>query len=482
METAKKNVSAHHIDTRTEVSLQEKAFLVRGTREIPIQAEYSSKYSLVFRYLENQPLQDSEEPVNLLIHNNGQRVELGPCRILPDQDLIGYDGRLVFLYDVYEIQSLLKHNKVIKLQGLFSHLPQLMARKDKVKQPFKDYVANLVFDLQVYRQMFDQLDSETDAEPEEVKRAVQEAIIRTEGPVFRRFLQGSLDEMAVLVDGFIPKEHQRHGFYFRNHLWEFILSCPFAARACLKPRGYAGDSGQMRMIYLNEYQGDTTFSKLLHKHAVEHTASQSVRNRIELIPRLINGYCDDSQIADLDKIDVLSVGSGAAFELRDVYQTPGDCHKYNFTLFDQDPVALKEAAHLATEIERQIGATPEIKYIEGSVRTMLFSRRLMEPRGKFDFIYSMGLFDYLNSRVAEAVLNRLYKLLKPGGQLVVGNFNVSNPSRYYMEYWGDWVLMHRTEEEFVNLFTETSTATVSVKYDETGSQMFLIINKRNLCQ
>ena len=478
METAKKNLSANPIDTRTEVSLQEKAFLVRGSREIPIQAEYSSKYSLTFRYLDNQPLHDSEEPVNLLIYSNGQRVELGPCRILPDQDLNGYAGRLVFLDDVYEIRSLLKNNKIIKLQGLFSRLPQLLARKDKVKQPFKDYVANLVFDLQVYRQMFDQLDSETDEEPAEVKLAVQEAIIRTQGPDFRRFLQSSLDEMAVLIDGFTLKEHQRHGFYFRNHLWEFILSCPFAARACLKPRGYAGDSGQMRMIYLNEYQGDTTFSKLLHKHAVEHTASQSVRNRIKLIPRLINGYCDDSQTADLDKIEVLSVGSGAAFELRDIFQTIEDCHKYNFTLFDQDPAALKEAANLATEIESQIGATPGIDYIEGSVRTMLFSRRLMEPRGKFDFIYSMGLFDYLNSRVAKAVLNRLYKLLKPGGQLVVGNFNVSNPSRYYMEYWGDWVLMHRTEEEFVKLFTETSTATVGVKYDETGSQMFLIITKR----
>jgi extracellular factor (EF) 3-hydroxypalmitic acid methyl ester biosynthesis protein len=476
MEAVKKNNQL--IDTRTEVSRQEKTFLVHGTRKVPICAEYASKYSLFFRYLENHPLNDPDEPVNLLIRNSGQSIEIGPCRILTGPELNGYEGRLVFLRDVYDIRSLLTNNTIVKLQSPFSDLPQVMARKDKIRQPFKDYVANLVYDLRVYKQVFDKLDSETIAEPEEVRMAVTEAIIRTEGPAFRRFFQDTIDELINLTDDFTPKEHQQHGFYFRNHLWEFILSCPFAARANLKPRRYAGDSGQMRMIYLNDYQGDSTFSKLLHKHAVAHTASQSVRNRIALIPRLINDFRNDSQIPDSDKIDLLSVGSGAAFELNDIIKSPQDCSKYNFILFDQDPVALEEAADLAGEIEKKIGAIPKINYIEGSVRTMLFSRKIMEPWGKFDFIYSMGLFDYLNSRVAAAVLNRLYQLIKPGGELVVGNFNVSNPSRYYMEYWGDWVLIHRTEEEFRSLFPDTSSATVRVIYDETGAQMFLNIKRR----
>jgi len=186
MEAAKKNIQT--IDTRTEVSLQEKTFLVHGTKKVPISAEVASKYSLYFRYLGNHPLNDPDEPINLLVHSNGQSVELGPCRILPDSKINGYAGRLVFLDDVYDIQCLLNENKVIKLQGLFRDLPQVLARKDKIRQPFKEYVANLVYDLQVYRQIFDKLDSETDEEPEEVRGAVQEAIIRTEGPVFRRFL------------------------------------------------------------------------------------------------------------------------------------------------------------------------------------------------------------------------------------------------------------------------------------------------------
>ena len=95
MEAAKKNIQL--IDTSTEVSLQEKTFLVHGTKKVPICAEVASKYSLFFRYLENHPLNDPNEPVNLLIRNNGQSVELGPCRILPGPELNGHAGRLVFL-------------------------------------------------------------------------------------------------------------------------------------------------------------------------------------------------------------------------------------------------------------------------------------------------------------------------------------------------------------------------------------------------
>jgi len=475
METAKKYFKP--IDTNTEVNSQEKALLVQKTKKVPIYAECASKYSLFFRYLEDQAVINSDEPIYLIFQNNGQKVELGPCQILPDSDLNGWAGRIVFLRDVYDIQSLLGNNEVVKLQGSFRNLPQVLARKDKIRQTFKDYVANLVYDLQVYKQVFDDLDSKTRNEPEDVRIAVQEAIIRTEGADFRKFFQDILDELIRLVENFSPKEHQRHALYFRNHLREFILICPFAARATLKPRGYAGDSEQMRMIYLNDYQGDSTFAKLLHKHAVEHTASRSVRNRIGIISQMVNIFRNSSRWQDSDKIDVLSVGSGAAFELKNIFYSPKNCSQYKFVLFDQDPDALAEASDLVNEIESMIDAKPEIISIKGLVRTMLFSRKLSEQWGKFDFIYSLGLFDYLNLRVAEAIINRLYQLLKPRGELVIGNFNVTNPSRYYMEYWGDWVLLHRTEEEFRNLFKQTSEANVRVLYDDTGSQMFLDIKK-----
>ena len=134
METAKRIINS--IDTQTEVSACEKALLIRGTKEYPIYAESASKYSLFFRYLEDNTIIESNEPVYLMIPNNGQSVELGPCQILPCSDLNGWHGRLVFLREVYEIQSLLKNSKVVKLQSALNDLPLYFERKDKIRPAF----------------------------------------------------------------------------------------------------------------------------------------------------------------------------------------------------------------------------------------------------------------------------------------------------------------------------------------------------------
>jgi extracellular factor (EF) 3-hydroxypalmitic acid methyl ester biosynthesis protein len=108
---------------------------------------------------------------------------------------------------------------------------------------------------------------------------------------------------------------------------------------------------------------------------------------------------------------------------------------------------------------------------------MLASPQLKGRWGEFDFIYSMGLFDYLTPRVASAVLLKLFQLLKPGGEMIAGNFHTSNPSKYYMEYWADWVLYHRTQQEFGELLGNAASAEIDISFDDTGSQMFLHVRK-----
>jgi len=475
MEVAKKNTQL--IDTRSEVSLQEKTFLVSGTRKVQIHADYASKYSLLFRYLENRPLIDSDQPVNLLIKNNGQSVEVGPCRILPGPEHNGHSGRLIFLHDVYDIPSLFNDNKVVKLQSVFHDLPLILARKENLKPEFKAYVADLKYDLEVYKTLFDDLDAKYCHEPDEVKSAVQNAIIKTEGPRYFQFFNHKLKKLEHLVENLNREEHQRYGFYFRKQLWDFILCGPFGAQSALKPRGYAGDSELMRMIYLNNHQGDSTFSKLMHKHAVEAPSAQSVRNRIELIAQKITDSQRASRIPAPNKFKVMSVGCGPALELHNIIKTSKDCDRFKFALFDQDSDALSEASDVVRGIKKRLNRSPKVEFIQGSVRTMLFSRKISLKWGQFHFIYSMGLFDYLTSRVARAVLDRLYRLLEPGGELIIGNFHVSNPSKYYMEYWVDWVLFHRTEEEFRSMLGGIAPENASILSDGTGCQMFLHIKK-----
>ena len=89
----------------------------------------------------------------------------------------------------------------------------------------------------------------------------------------------------------------------------------------------------------------------------------------------------------------------------------------------------------------------------------------------------MGLFDYLTPPVARAVLERLYNLMKPGGEMIIGNFHVSNSGKIYMEYWLDWVLYYRTEEDFLELIEDISPKESTILFEDTGNQMFLYLKK-----
>jgi extracellular factor (EF) 3-hydroxypalmitic acid methyl ester biosynthesis protein len=475
METAKKYYKS--FDSQTEVSSCEKALLIRGTNKYPIYAESASKYSLFFRYLEDHTTIESNEPVYLNIPNNGKSVELGPCQIIPCSDLNGWNGRLVFLREVYEIKSLLKNSKVVKLQSALNDLPLYIERKEKIKPFFKSFVADLKYDLQVFKTLFDDLDSKYGAEPEIIRESIQRAIIDTDGQRLMNFLDDKLEELESAIAGFNRQEHQCHGYYFRKQLWDFLMCCPLMARTNVKPRGYPGDSAMMRMIYANDYQGDSTFAKILHKHAVETPAAQSVRSRIKLISNVLDKACTRHGLLTNEKFKVFSVACGPALEMANIIRTTADCKKYHFVLMDQDPLALADASESIKDIENRLGENISADLVEGLVRAVLSSRKLKRKWGQFNFIYSLGPFDYLAPPVAKAVLSKLYEILKPGGEILIGNFHKSNPSRYHMEYWGDWVFFHRNKEDFNNILQDEFRAQSRIFFEDTGSQMFLHIKK-----
>ena len=67
--------------------------------------------------------------------------------------------------------------------------------------------------------------------------------------------------------------------------------------------------------------------------------------------------------------------------------------------------------------------------------------------------------------------------LKREGELVIGNFNTSNPTRGYMEIVLDWYLIHRSPENLMNLATEAgfSIAQTTIDQEPLGINLFLRI-------
>ncbi len=450
-------------------------WLTNGGEKVPIKARYSSRFSL---WVEMDGASVPVEVDNCTLQVGDRTLEIGPCRILTETNEDGEQRRLVAVSRIHDFERLFFHGKVETLEAVSLNLSLVLGYKRSIDPAFRSYVSDLTYDLNVYSHQLDQIDSESRDETPAVREIILQSIVRRVGTELDAYLDAQAVELTRIVAEYTQKEHEHHGFYFRRQLWNILLRAPIMARTNLKPRGYNGDSEMMRMIYLNEYQGDSTFGKILHKYSVGQAAAQAVRNRRGEVANLLHRYATAHPMGPGEKLKVLSVACGPAFEVREILRTREDCEQMHFSLFDQDQQALLEAAGLVGEIESALHTEISVDFIKESVRTMLVTRGLKDRWGQFHFIYSMGLFDYLTAPVAAAVLKKLYQLLQQGGELAIGNFFVTNPSRYYMEYWHDWKIIHRTEDDFRQMAEGLPGAEVSVLFDRTGIQMLLHVRKQ----
>jgi cyclopropane fatty-acyl-phospholipid synthase-like methyltransferase len=76
------------------------------------------------------------------------------------------------------------------------------------------------------------------------------------------------------------------------------------------------------------------------------------------------------------------------------------------------------------------------------------------PKEQYDLIFSLGLFDYLDERIAQRLVTALRRSLKKDGCLFIANFGekYQNPSFYFLEWVGEWQLIYRSIEAFKKIF------------------------------
>jgi extracellular factor (EF) 3-hydroxypalmitic acid methyl ester biosynthesis protein len=454
-------------------------------RRIPFSTTSATTHALYVDFPGQDVPNDSEfKKAELTLGN--QVLELGrgkflahpshPHRRAIDREPQPGRGQLVFLDDVYDFSALFKQGSVVTLGQRVRQLNVVWSRKTDIKPAFRRYVGDLVYDLQVYRAIFDAIDRNLESSNEDVVAYTQHAAIVRAYPQFRAFLNKQLDMLREETKDFSKEENERHGFYFRKHLWDVIMSSAIMQRTNLKPRGYPGDSLMMRMIYDMQFIGASIFSKMMHYHPLEQPAAQAVRNRVDMIAERYLSLRKEH--APGATFRIMSVACGPMWELRSMLKASDDFDGLEIALLDQDRDALREAEETVRSLERRFDHKLPTLVVCESVRTMLRTARLSELWGKYNFVYSMGLFDYLTDPVARAVTTKLYELLAPGGVLMVGNFHPQNPNRQYMEYWLDWPLFYRNEEEILDLARTLPGAECSLSFEHTGCQVFLCVRKQ----
>ncbi len=237
------------------------------------------------------------------------------------------------------------------------------------------------------------------------------------------------------------QEEYRHGEFLR--------------RAFVKPLGYAGDYWMMELLQMDEIPGETLYGRWLNFAAQVNPMGVSVRKRALLAGKYLDSLCDLGR-----PIRVMSLACGPAIEMRRLFRERETFDSpVEIFLVDQDEEALR-ACHrglLQALSERSDNPPIKIYALHFSLRQLISPRTLAErvmveeTLNGIDFMYSMGLFDYLSQPVARRSLRALHSPLSKDGRLLIGNLMKVPESVWPMEFGADWSLVYRDENDMLDL-------------------------------
>jgi len=262
--------------------------------------------------------------------------------------------------------------------------------------------------------------------------------------------------------------------FFREQLKELIYQSPFAHRSVSKPLGYAGDFEMMNIIYRNEQVGTSLFGKCLHAYWLDHSEAKAVRNRSKYLYEILLRVIRDRAGAPLK---IGSIACGPSREVQMIIESAAehelDLSNCEFHLLDQDVNALKYAHEKLWEIVKGTNSPVRLNFINKAIKHVI-TRRWQDS--DFDLLYSAGLFDYFSDPVARMVAKSLFERLKPGGKLVIGNFNLTTPNQFGMRLALDWSLIYRSREDLKRLFGDLE-GDFSIEQEPEGVNLFCVIRK-----
>lgn len=236
---------------------------------------------------------------------------------------------------------------------------------------------------------------------------------------------------------------------FKHRLKNLVLQDPLTARSLAKPRGYAGDARLLDMIYFPSkvnLASTSPIGRAVFKFTSRTNISRDLRKRKQIVADSID------QAAKTDNLQVLSVASGHCREI----ELSKSIRENNFERF----ICLDQDLRSLTEIDRKYSCFG-INTVASSIADMIKGNVEL---GKFNLIYSAGLYDYLSNRLAKKLTKFLYNSLLPGGKLILFNVVQNYKEIGFFESLMDWPLIGRDESQMLAFADDLPSSDIASIY------------------
>jgi SAM-dependent methyltransferase len=249
---------------------------------------------------------------------------------------------------------------------------------------------------------------------------------------------------------------------FRRLTSDVFCRSRMVDRALRKPRGYAGDHALMDIYYTGEVAPEG-FGRMLDTHLHSFPASRAVVARKEYVKAWLA-----SRVSRRSCAKVVDLACGPCRIERELFDA-GRVADAHLVVVDNDPEALAYARQV-------LGPHAEhVEYAEANAIKMARARAVPPAIAGASFVVSLGLFDYLPRMLAVNLLRALRASTAPGGELLVGNFAQGNPTRPFMEWTSDWVLIYRSPEDFMQLFLDAGFAPEELSCEREAEQGLVLM-------
>jgi len=244
---------------------------------------------------------------------------------------------------------------------------------------------------------------------------------------------------------------------------------PFVKRLQEWPRGYPGDFETVEYICGGINRAPVgTLAHTCEGYALTRSVAQQHRNKIQHQ----SAHILRAMLLKPGRSRILSIACGSCADVQRIFPFIQNavCELY---LNDADPSALDYSRSALAPIAHAC------RFLQGNA--LRVAKRL-EREDAFDLVLAGGLFDYLPAKHAIYLIETIYhRLLSGNGSLFFTNIASGNPYRPLIEYFGDWFLIERTDDDIRGFCRSAAIPAQNVKIarEETGLAHLIEVTRRD---